>query len=136
MPQVAAASVRDLPSITNASANIRRAALASPVRLAARRNCAGVCSVRVIATAVIPASSRIKEARESRPNQTGNPLRVSHIRRWYKADLLASPNGERQAVDDPHRVGARCALDAAIVEADRLETDFATRYRQGLGPWA
>jgi hypothetical protein len=56
MPHWAAASPRGRPSSTNAIASIRRDAFASRVRAASRRKSAADNSVRVIATAAIPAS--------------------------------------------------------------------------------
>jgi hypothetical protein len=67
--------------MTSASANIRRAALASAVRVASRRNCAAVSSVRVIATAAIspPSESKRQENHASSrpeipPSQNQMPL--------------------------------------------------------------
>src|SRR5215204_1111180 len=66
MPQVRAASVRDAPSRTRASANIRRAASASRDRDASRRKSAASCSSRVIDTATMIRLAILGEPNHSR----------------------------------------------------------------------
>src|SRR5215213_3950434 len=66
MPQVRAASVRDAPSRTRASANIRRAASASRDRDASRRKSAASCSSRVIDTATMVRLAVLGEPNHSR----------------------------------------------------------------------
>src|SRR5215212_6612796 len=66
MPQVRAASVRDAPSRTRASANIRRAASASRDRDASRRKSAASCSSRVIDTAAMVRLAVLGEPNHSR----------------------------------------------------------------------
>ena len=52
MPQLSAAVLRSTPSMTSASASIRRAAFASAAFAAAARSARADRSVRVIATAI------------------------------------------------------------------------------------
>src|SRR5512143_652868 len=74
MPQLLAASLRDLPSNTSAKASMRRAASASSVRFAASRRSAAARSFRVIATAatmLVPLPNQ--QARESHRRPRRNP---------------------------------------------------------------
>ncbi len=67
MPQAAAATSRDCPSSTRAIANIRRAALASRLRAAWRRNSAADRSRRVISTAISASAASARRENHIRP---------------------------------------------------------------------
>jgi hypothetical protein len=82
MPQASAAASRECPSSARAIASIRRAAFASRLRAASRRNSAADRSCRVIATA-IPASRMKRRASESRPSPWRGHMRVNGKGGWY-----------------------------------------------------
>src|SRR5215203_2962099 len=93
MPQLSAASSRDRPSKTSAIASIRRAALASRVRAAARRKSPADRSRRVIATAM-SASAPGQWRSESRRRPKRGHVRVIGQGAWYYTlDLTASDGG-------------------------------------------
>jgi|SRR6516165_7811379 hypothetical protein len=77
MPQEVAASVRDLPSSTNANASIRpRVRIFRTLR-----------RVPQLFGGIVLACDRNRcnqKARESRPQPVRNPLRVRFQHRWYK----------------------------------------------------
>src|SRR5215203_4753052 len=83
MPQLSAASSRDRPSKTSAIASIRRAALASRVRAAARRKSPADRSRRVIATAM-SASAPGQWRSESRRRPKRGHVRVIGQGAWYQ----------------------------------------------------
>src|SRR5215204_2275038 len=87
MPQLSAASSRDRPSKTSAIASIRRAALASRVRAAARRKSPADRSRRVIATAM-SASAPGQWRSESRRRPKRGHVRVIGQGAWYKVYRL------------------------------------------------
>src|SRR5829696_6609701 len=84
MPQLSAASSRDRPSKTSAIASIRRAALASRVRAAARRKSPADRSRRVIATAM-SASAPGQWRSESRRRHKRGHVRVIGQGAWYQS---------------------------------------------------
>src|SRR5215204_2178962 len=98
MPQLSAASSRDRPSKTSAIASIRRAALASRVRAAARRKSPADRSRRVIATAM-SASAPGQWRSESRRRPKRGHVRVIGQGAWYK--LLHYPSDPAEGALEP-----------------------------------
>ncbi len=83
MPAARAASARERPSSTRASASMRRAAFASRHRSASRRSSAAPGSFRVIATVMAPPPIGYTADQRPRAARGAVALTVRSRGRWY-----------------------------------------------------
>src|SRR5689334_18947255 len=113
MPAARAASSRELPSSTRASASMRRAAFAPRHRFASRRSSAAPGSFRVIATVMAPPPIGYTADQRPRAAHGAVALTVRCRGRWYNSIEPLLP----LAPADQHLVGGGLEGEAEAEQA-------------------